>query len=50
MADEWKRVRELPSEQRETAQRTRMLVDLRADDAGNVALLRLRFGDLTFEE
>jgi uncharacterized membrane-anchored protein len=50
MAAEWKRVRELPDDERERAQRTRMLVDLRADDEGNVALLRLRFGDLTFEE
>jgi uncharacterized membrane-anchored protein len=50
MADEWKRVRELPFEEQENAMRTRMLVDLRVDGAGNVALVRLRFGSLTFEE
>ena len=50
MAAEWKRVRELPVEEREAAQQTRMLVDLRADDAGNLALVRLRFGDLSIEE
>lgn len=50
MADEWKRVSDLPWDERRRAQRTRMLVDLRADDAGNVALVRLRYGTLTFEE
>lgn len=50
MAQEWKRVSELPWEEREHAQRTRMLVDLKADDDGNVALVRLRFGELSFEE
>jgi hypothetical protein len=50
MAEEWKRVRELPFEEREAAQQTRMLVDLKVDDAGNVALIRLRFGELSFEE
>ena len=50
MADEWKRVRTLPVEQWQSAQRTRMLVDLKVDDAGNVGLVRLRFGGLTFEE
>ncbi len=50
MAAEWKRVSELPWQEREAAMQTRMLVDLRVDDAGNVALLRLRFGGLTIEE
>lgn len=50
MADEWKRVRELPLEEREAAQRTRMLVDIRVDEVGNVALMRLRFGGLSLEE
>lgn len=51
MADEWKRVGGLPWQEREGARmQTRMLVDLRVDDAGNVALVRLRFGSLTFEE
>jgi hypothetical protein len=50
MADEWKRVNEIPWQEREAVQRTRMLVDLRADDDGNVALVRLRYGGLAFEE
>jgi uncharacterized membrane-anchored protein len=50
MADEWKRVNEIPWQEREAVQRTRMLVDLRVDDDGNVALVRLRYGGLSFEE
>jgi hypothetical protein len=50
MAEEWQRVSELPWQERAAAMQTRMLVDLRVDDAGNVALVRLRFGSLTLEE
>jgi uncharacterized membrane-anchored protein len=49
MAAEWKRVSEVPWAVRQSGQQTRMLVDLKVDDAGNVAVVRLRFGALTIE-
>jgi hypothetical protein len=50
MSEEWKRWREQQATEEDATPRTQLLVDMKVDEKGYVALERLRFGKVTLEE